>query len=219
VPDVAVDRPAELTENRAEAAVGRALVGNDVPVVASQNKLEHRPAERTENRAEGPFAQAPVAADPPVAAQQKETEERPTEQATSSADATVHVIDVATSQKNTEDRSAERAAGPAKATAVEDPVAADAPVTAGAATTATSAASSGCPVLTRTLSLGSRGDDVTALQRYLVRLGLLNSAPSGFFGNLTQKAVWEWQSANNISALGVVGPKTRAALTQYCASH
>jgi len=85
---------------------------------------------------------------------------------------------------------------------------------------ATAAASTtGCPALSRTLSLGSKGNDVTALQQYLIRIGVLNSAPSGYFGKLTQKAVMQWQSASNISATGSVGPKTRAALAQRCAAH
>src|SRR5262249_53776054 len=48
--------------------------------------------------------------------------------------------------------------------------------------------STGCPVLTKTLSLGSKGDDISALQQYLAHIGLLASAPTGYFGKLTQKA-------------------------------
>ena len=63
------------------------------------------------------------------------------------------------------------------------------------------------------LTLGSKGADVTALQQLLITKGYLTavSAPTGYFGALTQKALAAYQSAEGISpAVGYFGPKTRA---------
>jgi hypothetical protein len=64
------------------------------------------------------------------------------------------------------------------------------------------------------LRVGSRGDEVVALQQKLAGLGLLSSAATGYFGALTQAAVRAFQSAHGISPVGYVGPATRAALNQ-----
>ena len=65
---------------------------------------------------------------------------------------------------------------------------------------------------TRDLTVGSSGADVTSLQQLLITKGYLKvSAPTGYFGALTQKALAAWQAANGISpAAGYFGPKTRA---------
>lgn len=71
---------------------------------------------------------------------------------------------------------------------------------------------------TRDLTLGSRGDDVTALQNFLIKKGagakataLEEAGATGYFGALTQKALAEYQSSNSISpAAGYFGPLTRA---------
>ena len=76
--------------------------------------------------------------------------------------------------------------------------------------------------ITRTLFLGVRGDDVTALQRFLISQGLLYSSATGYFGLLTQAAVQSFQAQHGIvssgkpatTGYGVVGPKTRALLAQ-----
>jgi len=61
--------------------------------------------------------------------------------------------------------------------------------------------------------LGDSSDQVTALQQKLMDLGYLNiAAPDGIFGNLTENAVKEFQSANGIYADGAVGPVTLAAM-------
>lgn len=56
------------------------------------------------------------------------------------------------------------------------------------------------------LYFGIRSSDVMELQK---RLGVI---PTGFFGTLTFAAVRAYQSANNISSTGFVGPLTRASL-------
>jgi peptidoglycan hydrolase-like protein with peptidoglycan-binding domain len=64
------------------------------------------------------------------------------------------------------------------------------------------------------LSLGSTGADVTALQQKLTSLNMYSGPVTGYYGTLTQTAVEKFQTANNISPLGNVGPATLAALNQ-----
>ena len=81
-----------------------------------------------------------------------------------------------------------------------------------------------CLSLARTRKLGSRGDDVKELQRFLVQAGALSKGnATGYFGVLTEAAVKIWQAKQNIvssggaaSGFGVVGPKTRAAILAAC---
>src|SRR5579862_7663502 len=62
------------------------------------------------------------------------------------------------------------------------------------------------------LQLGDSGPAVKALQVYLTSLGYWLGTPDGTFGDSTQQAVWALQKAAGLSADGVVGPKTAAAL-------
>src|SRR3989338_2594570 len=84
-----------------------------------------------------------------------------------------------------------------------------------AAQTSTPAATTGY-VYSVDLTIGSKGDDVVALQTYLVSGGFLTmpaGVAMGYFGNLTKSAVAAWQAANGISpAAGYFGPKSRAAM-------
>ena len=71
--------------------------------------------------------------------------------------------------------------------------------------------------LTRSLSRGARGDDVTALQSYLEARGYLTipfGVAKGYFGPLTKAAVTMFQKDVGIDPIGIVGPLTRAALKQ-----
>lgn len=79
-----------------------------------------------------------------------------------------------------------------------------------------------CVSLGGTLRLGSRGSDVSRLQQFLVSANLLSGdSVTGYFGPLTQAAVQKWQASHSIvssgspdtTGWGVVGPKTRAAIT------
>ncbi|MBI2033591.1 MAG: peptidoglycan-binding protein, partial [Candidatus Liptonbacteria bacterium] len=75
---------------------------------------------------------------------------------------------------------------------------------------------SGSYAYTRDLTLGSRGDDVSALQQMLINGGFLTavSAPTGYFGSLTQAALGKYQASVGISpTAGYFGPKTRAYLS------
>ncbi len=59
---------------------------------------------------------------------------------------------------------------------------------------------------------GDRGAEVSAIQRTLQSLGFFNSNVTGFFGPITRDAVIRFQQANGLSADGVVGLSTLAAL-------
>jgi putative chitinase len=58
----------------------------------------------------------------------------------------------------------------------------------------------------RTLKLGSKGNDVVLLQRFL------RITEDGDFGPGTRRALIEWQSANGLDADGVAGPNTLRAM-------
>ncbi len=75
----------------------------------------------------------------------------------------------------------------------------------------------------RTLKFGTRGDDVTSLQKFLIKEALLDSdSATGFFGRMTERAVQRWQSMQGIvssgtpdsTGFGVVGKRTQALLVQ-----
>ena len=65
---------------------------------------------------------------------------------------------------------------------------------------------------TKALSVGSSGIDVTALQKRLISDGYLNASATGYFGAQTESAVVSFQKANGLTAIGSVGPATRALL-------
>jgi peptidoglycan hydrolase-like protein with peptidoglycan-binding domain len=62
------------------------------------------------------------------------------------------------------------------------------------------------------LRAGDRGDDVRHLQRALRRVPDASVAVDGIFGQLTEAAVRRAQLVAGLTADGVVGPKTWAAL-------
>jgi hypothetical protein len=65
---------------------------------------------------------------------------------------------------------------------------------------------------TKTLTIGSKGTEVTELQKRLVTLGYLKAVATGQYGSLTSAAVKKFQAAKKILQTGSVGPATRAAL-------
>jgi peptidoglycan hydrolase-like protein with peptidoglycan-binding domain len=88
-------------------------------------------------------------------------------------------------------------------------------------------AAGSCPNLSRNLSRGSRGTDVTQLQQFLVSQKLLSTdAATGLFGPLTEAAVKKFQCKTmNLCAgspasngYGAVGARTRVAITASCKS-
>ena len=66
--------------------------------------------------------------------------------------------------------------------------------------------------LTRDLSQGMRGGDVSELQRHLAAAGVYSENVTGYFGDITEEAVKRYQRAHGIKPTGFVGPATRAAL-------
>jgi peptidoglycan hydrolase-like protein with peptidoglycan-binding domain len=67
----------------------------------------------------------------------------------------------------------------------------------------------------KNLSVGSRGDDVTALQQFLIDGGYsIPAGATGYFGSQTRTAVTAFQKAHGIAQTGNVGPLTRAELNK-----
>ncbi len=64
---------------------------------------------------------------------------------------------------------------------------------------------------TRNITLGTHGDDVSALQQILIDSGFLKiSTPTDYFGPLTKNALSAWQASVGISpASGFLGPISR----------
>ncbi len=62
------------------------------------------------------------------------------------------------------------------------------------------------------LRRGSTGDDVIAVQKRLKQWGYYSGAVDGIFGYATERAVCWFQEKNGLTADGVVGEKTAAAL-------
>ena len=82
-----------------------------------------------------------------------------------------------------------------------------------------------CPALSRSLQQGSSGADVKALQVFLNGNAQTQVSVSGagspgsettFFGPATAAAVKKFQTLNNVSSIGIVGPQTRAAIAAVC---
>lgn len=80
---------------------------------------------------------------------------------------------------------------------------------------------------TRSLTVGSRGDDVTCLQKYLNSAGYQIAASGAgspgnettYFGGLTRAAVAKWQAAMGVSpAVGYFGPLTQAKYNSVVAA-
>lgn len=98
---------------------------------------------------------------------------------------------------------------------VATPVAAAASTPAAAVVASTPAAfADDAYKFTRQLLLGSVGNDVRELQKRLTLEKAYNGPVTGYFGALTLKAVKLYQKNNAISAVGVVGPATRALLNK-----
>ena len=62
------------------------------------------------------------------------------------------------------------------------------------------------------LQQGDSGPDVTALQNALTKAGFSPGASDGNFGPGTAQAVIGFQKSKGLSADGVAGPQTQAAL-------
>ena len=67
----------------------------------------------------------------------------------------------------------------------------------------------------KTLRSGSTGPMVEFLQNILIYLGLYKNKIDGIFGPNLKNAVIEFQTQNNLTADGIVGPRTWLALRPY----
>ena len=89
-----------------------------------------------------------------------------------------------------------------------------------AMTTTPAASASACFSFTRSLTIGSQGADVTALQTALIKGGYsVPAGATGYFGSQTAAAVAAWQTANAVSpAAGYFGPVSQAKFAATCGS-
>ena len=97
-------------------------------------------------------------------------------------------------------------------------------------TSTTSAPATGnivCPVFNYTLGRGARGEAVTALQKFLAGKGFLaTDSATGFYGDLTESAVRNFQAQQSIvssgsaetTGWGSVGRLTSAAIVRACST-
>ena len=63
-----------------------------------------------------------------------------------------------------------------------------------------------------TLKIGSKGSEVTALQKKLISLGYLSGKADGIYGTKTAAAVKAYQKAKKLTADGIAGEKTLSSL-------
>lgn len=83
-----------------------------------------------------------------------------------------------------------------------------------------------CPLISRSLKLGSQGDDVMRLQRFLALDPAIypEALATGYYGALTEAAVKRFQCKNKLvcegtaadTGYGVTGPRTAALLALQC---
>ena len=81
------------------------------------------------------------------------------------------------------------------------------------------ASSAGCTVISSDLSVGSRGADVTSLQRFLVAQNYQGGGSwmvTGYFGAATQAALRNYQSQRLLPMTGMADAATRAAIAANC---
>lgn len=66
----------------------------------------------------------------------------------------------------------------------------------------------------RTLKYGMSGDDVVALQSFLMERSYSIGSATGYFGTKTLEAVKQFQRNNALVPDGIVGPKTFAVISK-----
>lgn len=70
----------------------------------------------------------------------------------------------------------------------------------------------------RKLFYGSRGNEVSELQKRLTSEGVYTGSITGYFGHLTREAVRKYQTKNNLAQAGVIGPLTLQLLNSSTSS-
>ena len=78
--------------------------------------------------------------------------------------------------------------------------------------TTTAATTPAVPAPTTTLKPGDTGAQVKRLQRALLKLGYTVGTVDGDYGTATKTAVEQFQTASKLTADGLFGPATRAAM-------
>jgi len=71
----------------------------------------------------------------------------------------------------------------------------------------------------RSLSLGSRGQDVREVQRILAVNGFSPGTQDGIFGPRTEQAVVAFQRTVGLPTIGIVGPRTASSLLDRAKTH
>lgn len=66
--------------------------------------------------------------------------------------------------------------------------------------------------LSSDMQVGSKGNQVQALQQFLIVHGYLSGTATSQYGSATKAAVMKYQRAHNIKVTGIVGPITRNAI-------
>ncbi len=62
------------------------------------------------------------------------------------------------------------------------------------------------------LQIGNQGSDITTLQHKLTTAGFYNGPITGFYGQLTESSVRQFQQAKGLAVDGIAGPDTLSAL-------
>ncbi|MEI8130700.1 MAG: peptidoglycan-binding domain-containing protein [bacterium] len=65
----------------------------------------------------------------------------------------------------------------------------------------------------RRVAYGDSGVAVSTVQKILIQKGFLKTDVTGYFGAKTKKALMDFQTANGLTAVGSIGPKTLQALS------
>jgi hypothetical protein len=87
--------------------------------------------------------------------------------------------------------------------------------TSGVVTTKTSVATSLIPVITQTLKLGDKNEEVVVLQKKLINEGYLpQGTADGLYGNQTLNAVKTLQTVQKLNVDGIVGTQVRAVVNE-----
>ncbi|MEO1760790.1 MAG: peptidoglycan-binding protein [Cyanobacteria bacterium J06629_18] len=65
---------------------------------------------------------------------------------------------------------------------------------------------------------GSKGSEITAIQKCLKQLGYFNASATGYYGSITKNAVIKFQKDNGLAIDGIVGSDTQKFVQSKCSS-
>lgn len=76
-----------------------------------------------------------------------------------------------------------------------------------------------CLPVNRSLQVGASGQDVSALQGFLIEQGVLSDEyGTGYYGGITKDAVSRWQLLSHLSVTGSIDKRTADVMKAACAS-